>query len=100
VKLEDLSHVLILAKTEGLGCLPPYSLRNKEGLGVLSLPILLKIEERCCGVDGCNLLNTEDFGLDLALSPLPFPASSAMTCCASYCYLYAKIFTGWGGLYP
>jgi len=72
-----LSPYLDSHKDGGIGCLPPCSVYNAIGLRVLSFPILLKTEECCCGVDGCNLSNTDDFGLDVALSPLSSLASSA-----------------------
>jgi len=56
-----------------------FYLWNTEGLGVLSLSILLKIEVRWCGADSCKLPNTNDLELDVALSPLSFLASSAIT---------------------
>jgi len=41
-------------------------------------------DKRCCGgVDSCNLSNIDDFRLDVALSPLSFPASSAMMWCVN-----------------
>jgi len=60
-ELEDLPPTLIMVKTEGLGCLSTLNLRNTEDLCVLSFPILQNIEECCCDIDGCNLLNTDYF---------------------------------------
>jgi len=77
-ELEGLPLVLIMVKTEGWGCVPPFSLQSVEGLRVLSFAIPLNIEGHCCGVDGCNLSNIDDFGLNVVLSPLSFPASFAM----------------------
>jgi len=45
-ELDDLPPVLILVKTEGLGCLSLFSLQNTENLGVLSFAILLNIKGR------------------------------------------------------
>jgi len=60
----------------------------------------VKIEECCSGVNGCNLSKIDDFRLDVALSPLSFPASSSMIHCASdYLSLNRlEIFIGWGGM--
>jgi len=76
-ELEDLPPVLLLVKIENLGCLPPFNPRNTEGLGVSSF-ILLKTEGCCSGVDGYNLLKTDDFEFDATLSPFSFSSSSAM----------------------
>jgi len=97
---KDLPLMLILVKIKSLGYLSPHNLWNTEGLGVLSFPILLKTEGRYCGVDGCNLSNTDDFGLDVALSPLSFPASSAIMCYVSDRLFLRRLetFTGWDGM--
>jgi len=52
------------------------------------------------GVNGINLPNTDDVELDVALSPLSFPSSSAMTYCVSDCLSlhHLEILTGWGGM--
>ena len=68
-ELDDLPPILILVKTEGLGCLSPLNLRHTEVLRVLTIPILLNIEGCCYDASGCNLSNTDDFELDVALSP-------------------------------
>ena len=47
------------------------------------------MEGRCCDVNGCNMSITDDFGLDIALSPTSSLASSAMMYCVSdYLSLY------------
>jgi len=100
-ELKDLPPVLILVKKERLGCLPPFNIQNTKGLEVLSFLIKLKTEGHCCGVDGYNLSNPDDFGLDIVLSPLPFPSSSIIIYCVSdrlsLCHL--ETFTSWDGMY-
>jgi len=82
------------------GLFTPFNLQNTTGLRVLSFSILLKIEGCCCGVDGFNLSNIDDFGQQEALSPLPFAASTAMTYHESdYLSLRRlKIFTNYGDI--
>jgi len=70
-----------------------------EGLRVLSFPIMLKTEGRGCGVDGYNLSNTNDFELDVALSPLSFLASFVVMYCASeyFSLHHQEIIIDWHG---
>jgi len=75
------SHPLDFGEHGGLWQFFSFYSLNIKGLGVLSFPILLNTEGRCCNVNGYNLLNTDDFELDIALSPLPFSASSTMMYC-------------------
>jgi len=95
-ELENLPPIRILVKTKGLNCLSSQSPRHLENLGVLSFLILLNVEEHCCDIDGCSLLNTDDFELGIALSCLSFSASSIMIYCMSN-HLFLRrheIFTG------
>ena len=66
--LDDIPTVLILVKTEGLGCLFSFNLWKTMGLGILSSPTLLNTEGSWRGIDGCNVSNTDVLRLVLAFS--------------------------------
>jgi len=91
-EFEDLPSVLILVKTKGLGCLPPFSLWDIEGLRGLSFLVLLKTNGCCYGVNGWNLSNTDDFELEIALLSL-YHFQLLLSWCIMWvtAYLYAVL---------
>jgi len=96
--LDDVSPILILAKTKGLGCSSFFNLWT-EGFGILPFPILLNTESCWRDINGCNLSNTDVRGLVLALSPSSLSTSSAVIYCVRVCLSlrHPKTLTGWGG---
>jgi len=77
--LDDISPILILVKTEDLGCSSFFNLWKTEGLGILPFSILLNTEgpERRCH-DIADVLK-----LILAFSPSLSSASSAVIYCVT-----------------
>jgi len=72
-KLHDISSILILVKSEGLGYLPSFNLQKTEGFEILSFPIMLNTEGPSRGIEGYNLSNIDVLALVLTFSPSPSP---------------------------